>query len=305
MAYRNIIVESEATLTLKNNQLCIKTWQTDATVPIEDIDTLLIEDRKTTLSVAVLGALAKSGAAVFTCDEFHMPCAVITPYLQHSRQHEVTERQLALTAPAKKQMWKQIVSAKISNQAKCLLLCNRAKDMAEVISKLENLAKNVRSGDEGHSEGYAAAMYFPALFGVGYRRGDDFDQRNAWLNYGYSILRGCIARTLCVYGFFPLFGIQHHSSLNQFNLADDFIEPFRQIVDLYVSQNATREKPLSPEYKRQLVRLVSYDMVVSGKKYALSYAIERTIKSFSAVCSGNQKQLLLPELVALKQHVYE
>ena len=305
MAYRNVIIQNEATLTLKNNQLCIKTFQTDATMPVEDIDTLLVENRRSTLSAALLSALAKSGAAVFICDELHMPCAVLMPYLQHSRQHEMTGRQLALTAPAKKQLWRQIVSAKIHNQAKCLSLCNHADNKDEAIQKLTQMAKQVRSGDEGHSEGYAAAIYFPALFENGYRRGDDSDCRNAWLNYGYSILRGCIARTLCVYGFFPLYGIQHHSSLNQFNLADDFIEPFRPIVDLFVAQNAMYKTILSTESKRKLVNLVNYDIKVDGNKYALTYAIERTVKSFSAVCMGKRKQLHLPDLVALKQHAYE
>jgi len=167
------------------------------------------------------------------------------------------------------------------------------------------MAKKVRSGDEGHVEGYAAAMYFPALFGDDYLRGDESDCRNAWLNYGYSILRGLIARTLCVYGFFSLFGVHHRSSLNQFNLADDFIEPFRPIVDLYVAKYASRDTGLLPAIKRQLVNLVNYDICISGNKYTLAYAIERTIQSFSAVCLGKRKELLLPELIALKQHSYE
>ncbi|MCL2386449.1 MAG: type II CRISPR-associated endonuclease Cas1 [Defluviitaleaceae bacterium] len=305
MAYRNIIVESEATLTLKNKQMRIKTEQVDTTEPIEDISTLLVENRRSVLSVALLSALAQNGSVVFICDEFHMPCAVLEPYLQHSRQHEVTKNQLTLTAPAKKQLWKQIIAAKIRNQAKCLSLCNHADTVFEVTQKLEKMANQVRSGDEGHSEGHAAALYFPALFGSGYLRSNDSDYRNAWLNYGYAILRGCIARMLCVYGFFPLYGIKHHSSLNQFNLADDFIEPFRPIVDLFTIQNALQETGLSPQNKRQIANLLNYDICVAGNMYALSYAIERTIKSFSAVCAGNRKDLLLPELVPLNQHSYE
>ena len=305
MAYRNIIVESEAILTLKNNQLCIKTEHADARVPIEDIGTLLVENRRSTISVALMGALAQSGVALFICDAFHMPCAVLEPYLQHSRQHEVTKRQLELTAPAKKQLWKQLVTAKISNQAKCLSLCEHGDNVQETSQKLAQISKKVRSGDDGHMEGYAAAMYFPVLFGAGYLRVDETDYRNAWLNYGYSILRGCIARTLCVYGFFSLFGIHHHSSLNQFNLADDFIEPFRPLIDLYVVQNAKYDTELSPAIKRQLVNLVNYNICISGNKYALAYAIERTVQSFSAVCMGKRKDLLLPELVSLNQHAYE
>lgn len=301
MAFRNIIIQNEARLSLKSGQLIVKTETIDVSIPIEDIDTLLIENRQSNLSTALMGELAKSGVALFICDEYHMPCALLMPYLQHSRQYEVTEKQLSLSTPAKKQLWKQIVTAKINNQAKCLLLCGKEQQAKE----LENIAKNVRSGDDGNSEGFAAARYFPALFGKGFVRGDDEDCRNGWLNYGYSIVRGCVARTLAVYGFFPLFGLQHHSTLNQFNLADDFIEPFRQIVDLFTAKYAAQDSELTPEIKSKLVNLINHDIVINQKRYALSYAIEVTVQSFSAVVNGKEKKLLLPELVELKQHSYE
>ncbi|MCL1845269.1 MAG: type II CRISPR-associated endonuclease Cas1 [Defluviitaleaceae bacterium] len=303
MAYRHVIVESEAKLSLKNNQLCVNTFHGDGTVPIEDVSTLLIENRRSVISAAALAALARSGSAVFICDEFHMPCAVLTPFSQHSRQLEITKKQLALSVPVKKQLWKQMVVAKISNQAKCLSLCPHAESANEVTEKLKSISKQVRSGDEGNSEGHAAAIYFSALFGSKFSRSDELDPRNAWLNYGYAILRGCIARSLCVYGFFPAFGIWHHSALNQFNLADDFIEPFRPVVDLFTAQFSPQE--LSPQNKRQLTNLLNYDVRISKNMYALSYAVERAVQSFSAVCTGKRKDLLLPEIVPLKQHSYE
>jgi CRISPR-associated protein Cas1 len=301
MAFRNIIVQNEAKLSLKSGQLIVKTETTEASLAIEDIDTILIENRQTVVSTALLGSLAKSGVALFICDEYHMPCAVLQPYLQHSRQYEVTQKQLELSAPTKKQLWRQIVVAKINNQSKCLLLCGKEKESKE----LESIAKSVKSGDEGNAEGYAAARYFSVLFGKGFIRGDDIDHINSWLNYGYAIVRGCVARSLAVYGFFPLFGLQHHSTLNQFNLADDFIEPFRQIVDLFAATYANADSELNPDIKSKLVNLINYDIIIDDKKYALSYAIEKTVQSFSAVINGKGKKLLLPELTELKQHTYE
>ncbi|MCL2634916.1 MAG: type II CRISPR-associated endonuclease Cas1 [Oscillospiraceae bacterium] len=301
MAFRNIIIQNEAKLSLKSGQLIVKNETADASLAIEDIDTILIENRRTIISTALLGSLAKSGVALFICDEYHMPCAVLQPYLQHSRQYEVTQKQLALSVPTKKQLWKQIVVAKIKNQAKCLLLCGKEKESKE----LENIAKTVKSGDEGKAEGYAAAKYFPALFGKRFTRADEDDCRNSWLNYGYAIVRGCVARSLAVYGFFPLFGLQHHSTLNQFNLADDFIEPFRPIVDLYTAKFAESDSELTPQIKQNLVNLINHDILINEKRYTLSYAIEMTVKSFSAVINEKAKTLLLPELVELKQHTYE
>ena len=301
MPYRSIIIQNEASLSLKNRQVSIKTDAREATLPIEDIDTILIENRQSTISTALLSTLAQDGVAVFVCDEQHLPCAVLTPFSQHSRHSEVAERQLALSVPTKKQLWKQIVTAKINNQAKCLYLCGET----EMARDLEIIAKNVRSGDQGGSEGHAAAKYFPALFGKSFVRGNANDCRNSWLNYGYAIVRGCVARTLAVYGFLPMLGLQHHSSLNQFNLADDFIEPYRQIVDLFTTQNATCDDVLTSDIKSQLVNLINYDIMLQDKRYALSRAIEISIQNFSAVCAGRVKTLILPELVELKMHTYE
>jgi len=301
MAYRNLLIANEASLTLKNKQLCIKTKLITDTVPVEDIDTILIENRQCVLSAALLGALAENGAVVFICDKYHMPCSVLLPYLQHSRQHEVVKRQLELSVPVKKQLWKQIVVAKINNQAKCLSLCGNDR----IAQELERIARNVKSGDSGYAESSAAAKYFTALFGKGFARSHTYNSINGWLNYGYAIVRGCVARTLAVYGFFQTFGIQHHSRLNQFNLADDFMEPFRPLVDLFVAQNILEDSDLTPNVKRQIYSLVNHNMTVNGKKYALTYAIELLVQSFSSAVMDKRKDLLLPQLVMLEQHAYE
>ena len=86
------------------------------------------------------------------------------------------------------------------------------------------MAGKVLSNDSDNREAVAAALYFPALFGNGFFRGSD-DPRNVALNYGYAILRGCMARCLCAYGFLPWHGLHHCSELNQFNLADDLMSP--------------------------------------------------------------------------------
>ena len=301
MAYRNIIIQNQAKLSLKNRQIRVQTEKADATLPIEDVDTVVIENQQTIVSTALLAALAEDNVAVFICDSQHMPCAILQPFAQHSRSLEVAKNQLNLSVPAKKQMWKSIVTAKISNQATALAFCGKN----DASHKLSNIAKKVQSGDSGYTEGYAAAEYFPALFGAGFVRSDDGDQRNSWLNYGYAIIRGCVARHLAAYGFLPMFGLQHHSTLNQFNLADDFIEPYRQVVDLFTAQHAAKDNVLTPEVKNQLVNLINYDIEISGKKYTLSRAIELSVQSFSAVCFGRGKHLVLPKLIQLQMHKYE
>ena len=146
--------------------------------------------------------------------------------------------QCEMGKPLQKQLWQQIVIRKIQNQAQCLRLMGKPE-----WETLQQMVGKVLSNDSDNREAVATALYFPALFGDGFFRGAD-DLWNVALNYGYTILRGGIARNLVVHGLEPCIGLHHRSVLNNFNLADDLIEPFRPIVDLYMAQNfsATDDK---------------------------------------------------------------
>ena len=299
MAFRNIIVENPARIAVRNDQLLICT-DAEHSVPIEDISALLLENRQITITTAALSRLGQCGCAVFTCDEKHMPCAVLTPYMQHSRQLSAIKSQLAMSEPRKKRLWQMIVKAKIHNQARCLQLVGK-KGKAEILC---HMAERVRSGDAENVEATAAQLYFPALFGDAFSRGDDCGF-NAGLNYGYAILRGCIARNLAVYGFLPALGLHHRSTLNAFNLADDLIEPFRPVIDLLVYRCMEEEDILTTNKKHLLFNSLNLDILSGNQHHSVSYAIEREIKSLSRAIMEEEAKLLLPELLELEQHRYE
>lgn len=159
MAFRNIIVENPAHISVKNSQLVIRT-DTEHSAALEDISALLLENRQATITTAALSALGECGCCVFTCDEKHLPCTVLAPFMQHSRQAAVIEKQLAAGEPLKKRMWQAIVKAKITNQALCLKYCGNEHDC----QTLKAMAERVRSGDVGNVEAAAARFYFPVLF---------------------------------------------------------------------------------------------------------------------------------------------
>lgn len=299
MAFRNIIVETPASLSLRREQLIIHT-DSDHSVAIEDISALLLESRQTTITTAALSRLGQCGCAVFTCDEKHMPCAVLTPFQQHSRALSVLRVQLAITEPAKKRLWQSIVKSKIENQSICLRLTGHAKQA----DGLHSMAGRVRSGDSENAEATAAQAYFPALFGTGFTRGND-SGINAALNYGYAILRGCIARYLSVYGFLPSVGLHHRSTLNAFNLADDLIEPFRPVADLMVSHSMDVETELGPSQKRLLFNCLNLDILSGGQHHSVSYAVERLVQSLGRAMEDSEKGLVLPVLLESEQHRYE
>jgi CRISPR-associated protein Cas1 len=118
-----------------------------------------------------------------------------------------------------------------------------------------------------------------------------------------------IARSIVCHGYEPSLGIFHKSELNGFNLADDFIEPFRPLVDLAVYQliqTADEEQQeLTPSIKHDLFRLVNYDMEVGNQKHIVSNAIELFVESYSKSLRDNAESITPPVLIALKEHSYE
>ena len=299
MEYRNIFLANPARLSVQREQLVIEQAE-KFTVPLEDISAVLIESQQVTLSVRAAAAMASHGITVFLCDDKHLPSCQLLPINQYCRQRKLLMAQCELGKPLQKQMWQQIVIRKIQNQAQCLRLMRK-----DVWVELRQMAGKVLSNDSDNREAVAAALYFPALFGSDFSRGSD-DPRNAALNYGYAILRAGIARNLVVHGLEPCIGLHHRSELNNFNLADDLIEPFRPIVDLYVAQNFSEEDDvLTPRQKAGLFNLTNYLVKQAGRQYRVMLAIDRACTALANSVMEQKLLLELPELIPLEPHRYE
>lgn len=299
MEFRNIVISNPARLSIKHNQLCIM-QEREALIPLEDICSVLLESRQIQISAAALERLAVSGITVFFCDEKHLPSAQLVAMNQFSRQHKMLYAQFELPRPTQKQLWKCIVQQKINNQAACLRLSGKVG-----FEELEEMAQTVRSGDVTNVEAQAAACYFPKLFGQGFTR-NDLCLQNAALNYGYAILRGAIARNLVMHGLEPCIGLQHHNQLNSYNLADDLIEPFRPLIDLYVSSLPdTDGDELTPAIKRKLFNATNLLMLQNGKKLRVMYAIGRSAASLAKSIANQENTLELPALIGLEEGRYE
>lgn len=298
MGYRNIMISSNASLSIKNAQLVID--NTDISIPVEDINCIVLESRAIKVSTYLLEYMSENGVAIFMCDEKHIPSAVVLPLVIHSRHFKMLKLQMNITKPFQKRLWQQIVIKKIENQAKCLELLQK-----DGVTELYKMTKEVQSGDRTHVEAKAAALYFRSLFGNQFSRGDD-NLINSALNYLYAIVRGIIARTIIAYGFEPSIGLFHKSELNSYNLADDIIEPFRPMVDYYiVTNNITEDGELTPDIKKMLFKFLNYDMSVDGEKHTISNCIDKMVMTYSSCLNGKREQLSLPEVVTLQVHKYE
>ncbi|MCE5322157.1 type II CRISPR-associated endonuclease Cas1 [bacterium] len=298
MAWRTVVVSNPAKLRVQNDQLVIQ-QQTAVNLPVEDISVLVLESPEVTLSSALLDRLAQHGVTLFACDRRHLPSLIATPFASHSRLAGIQRMQLDASIPFQKRCWQTIIKRKIANQARCLELLGNTTS-----KRVGTLVSHVLSGDSGNAESTAARVYFQAAFGLAFNRSEE-DTLNHALNYGYAIMRGAVARGLTGHGFITSLGIHHRSELNQFNLADDFIEPLRPVVDLCAA-NMSLGGELTKSNREKLVALLHADVLVDGKCHAVHYAAELMAASFLAACREKDARLLkLPQLLPLKMHEYE
>lgn len=302
MAWRSVVITQPARLALKQRALQVEQDAGTVRVPLEDISVLVIDQPQVSLTAQLLSACAASQIAVITVGPDHHPNGVLLPHLPHSRGLKVMRAQLDMSLPRRKQLWRHIVQRKIRNQAAVLSLHGHDVPARQLI----RLASEVRSGDAGHHEAQAARLHFRHLFGEGFTRAQD-RLHNAALNYGYSLVRSALARSLVAYGFLTAFGLHHKSEQNAFNLADDLLEPFRPIVDQHVLMNFPaddEERDLNRDDKACLVNLLHEDIAQSqddhtmGRSSVLA-AVDASVISLSQRLTDQETYLTLPIVDAL------
>lgn len=294
MGYRQVFIKRSEKLSFKDNQLVVSKDEEETKIPLEDINFVLLEDSTTIVTTRLLAEIGKNGIALIICDEKHNPTSIMYPYNYHYKQLENLELQLENTNSLKDELWKLIVISKIYNQKHLL----EVKTMDEyTIEKIDGFVNEVLPGDTGNREGLVAKMYFRSLFGSEFVRHFDDGINNA-LNYGYTILRSCLVRILSSYGLLTYYGINHKSKTNNFNLAYDFVEPFRPIVDEFVFDNADIiMDDLTYDIRKQLVNLINKEVIIEGKHCTVEYAMDLLVQSYIKSLTTGEIKLSLPSLV--------
>lgn len=301
--FRNVYLRNPAQITVDHYQLAIRVHDTQYHFPFDDIQSLLIENSQSTITASAMDQLAQHNVIVITCDSTHFPIATLLP-LQGSYQHLKTlQFQLGLNKRFKERMTRKIIKQKILNQAQVvdLLTSNSA-----IHRQLVQLSTVIQDGDYDNREAVAAKLYFATLGGPHFSRRTDAIINGA-LNYGFSILRSCIARELLQFGFEPSLGFNHHNLQNPFNLADDLIEPLRPIVECYCFNISefTEISELTPVLKGKLLNLLNYEVVVAGNQESVRRAIHLMVESLWSACSEQKiGSMVLPTITKLRVHDY-
>ena len=250
---------------------------------------VLLENQETSITLPLLNALAESEVQVVICNGKGMPSAMIQGMNNNNLQGETLRNQIACGEALKKQLWRQVVEAKIKNQASLL------NSIGEEGNVLKPFYMNVRSGDADNREGIAARIYFQHLFGDGFVRNRDEPGINALLNYGYAILRAATCRAIVSSGLLPAIGIHHHNRSNAYPLADDLMEPFRPFVDGVVYDLAMRgEMELSKDVKGELISVLYADTMYEKTKRPLSVGLSMTTASMVKCLSKELSTISMP-----------
>lgn len=295
MIKRTLYFGNECYLSTQKQRLVLRypNSEEEKTIPIEDIGIVILDHYRLTLTSNLLNKLLGNNVAVITCDAQHLPLGMFLNLNGHTLQQEHFAHQIGVTTAKKDRLWKQVIQAKIANQATLL------ERQGIPVLNMQRWVKQVKNGDPENLEARAAGYYWKYLFGnISFVRERFGAAPNGLLNYGYAILRGVVARALIGSGLLPTLGMHHHNKYNAYCLADDMMEPYRPFVDevvLQMVQNGITE--LNTESKQVLLQIPVLDVRINQQRSPLMIAVQQTTASLQQSYGGSRKTLKLPTFV--------
>jgi len=265
-------------------------------IPLDSIGAVMTTGRAIVWTGNALSRLCEEGIPLIVVGDNYHPNGILLSLVGQYRQTEIQRAQINISKPLQKQLWATIVREKITNQS-------RALNDLQLRNPIGALPNEVMSGDGTNVEATAARAYFPALFGPDFLRNHIAPGINSFLNYGYAVLRGTLARLVVAAGLNPSFGLKHCNMLNPFCLVDDLIEPYRPIIDKLVwkifggEEDASKE--LTPEYKQILAGCAEWEIKSREGSSPLHAVMQRDV--WNLIHSIKEKKNLLnyePDMVS-------
>lgn len=283
MSWRTVVITNRCKLSYKNNYLIIRNEDNNM-IHLSEIGTIIIDSTLVSVTSYLLAELVKRKIKVVFCDEKRNPISELIPlYGSHNTSKRILN-QVKWDSDVKDSIWTKIVGNKITNQANLLYKLNKVE--AEM---LYNYVKQIEPGDISNREGHAAKVYFNSLFGNTFIRHSG-DEINIALDYGYSILASSINKEISSNGCITQLGIKHKSEFNFFNLTYDIIEPFRSLIDSIVFKNIGCE--FDKDYKYELVNVLNKKVVMEGRSYHLTNALQIYVKKILKALDDSEPALV-------------
>lgn len=268
MGWRTVVVTQHAKVSLTAGNIVIQTDSDRYHVPVRDIGILLMQTMQAVITTPAIVALAEVQAKIlFTGRDGQLACATTGDYANSQSAVTVLE-QVNWSEERTQRLWTRIIASKIRNQIQV------ADFIGVETDDLEQELTGLELNDISNREAVVARRYFPLVFGDDFSR-SDLTATNAALNYGYAILLSLVDQAIGVRGYLTCLGIHHSRTDNAYNLGSDLMEPFRPIVDQWVSQQVLRD--FTPDIKYGLVDLLNVALVFNGQKTILRNAITKHV----------------------------
>jgi CRISPR/Cas system-associated endonuclease Cas1 len=146
MSYRIIhLIKPNLRVRLRLDQLEIEDKETEEvrSVPLADVAAVIAATREMSISVSAMRRMAELNVILLVCNEQFEPCSLTLPYYRATNT-EVLRRQTSWTTEWKETVWRQLVVAKIRNQAAVLRSKKMVRDaLLQIADFCENPPKEI------------------------------------------------------------------------------------------------------------------------------------------------------------------
>ncbi len=258
---------------------------------VEEIDVLLIESQSVVITVPAVNILAKNNVNVIYCDSSHNPYSFSSAIYGNHLQSKNLIEQINWCSERKDYLWQHIIQNKILNQYYTL---KKYYPDSDKLNTILSHSGEVQAGDSTNREGMVAKIYFKEMFGKEFTRTGE-DVVNSVLNYAYAVLASSFSRVIISRGYMTDMGIHHKSVFNHFNLTYDLLEPYRPIIDYYVTQLIDFER-MDSHMKKRILLIFNNKVLIGSKKYYFNNSIEVYFSNIIDVLNGKKDQVEFPRL---------
>ena len=280
MTWRTVVIRERAKLDYSLNFMTVRQEAGVRKISLGEIYMVIVENTAVSLTAVLLNELVKNKIKVVFCDEKRNPSSELIQYYGSHDTSFKYKNQLEWTRESKERIWTRIVYEKIFNQMQFLKKLNKGE-----YKLLEQYLSELEWNDSSNREGFAAKVYFNALYGMDFSRNKECFI-NAALDYGYSIILSAFNREIVASGYFTQLGLCHRNPFNKFNLSSDFMEPFRILVDEEVYNLEGTE--FTKDHKNKLINILNKTVIIDDKTQTVANAIKIYCHSlFSALAEND------------------
>lgn len=280
MTWRTVVIRERAKLDYSLNFMTVRQEAGVRKISLGEIYMVIVENTAVSLTAVLLNELVKNKIKVVFCDEKRNPSSELIQYYGSHDTSLKYKNQLEWSKESKERIWTRIVYEKIFNQMQFLKKLNK-----EEYRLLEQYLSELEWNDSSNREGFAAKVYFNALYGMDFSRNKECFI-NAALDYGYSIILSAFNREIVASGYFTQLGLCHRNPFNKFNLSSDFMEPFRILVDEEVYNLEGTE--FTKDHKNKLINILNKTVIIDDKNQTVANAIKIYCHSlFSALAEND------------------